>query len=280
MAYKVWLGAGALTIGVGAAALACSGVANADGGTGLSARHTVSASHSPSTAAHDAPRPKPTAALIAASTITGVANHKRSPAAAVANEHATTSSAPPATAHASAGTNFFTGLLGRIVLRGSEIQNFNVVRAVHDFSAVIHDVVQTVFINPVDTVIRGVSEIVATALFVVALPVEIPLALYFFNAVLHSGFMVLTLTPPLPGVVFSLPGPASRSPTAVADWDQSRRVGLFPTGPLNWSARINRSASDQRGYVPVGVALAAVLTVGSARSMLEMSRTPTPVRFS
>lgn len=100
VAYKAWLGAGALTIGIGAAALACSGVANADSGTGSSARHTVSANHSPSTAAHSAPRPKPSAALIAASTVTGVANHQPIPAAAVIHSVATSSAPPNPTANA------------------------------------------------------------------------------------------------------------------------------------------------------------------------------------
>lgn len=184
--YSAWLGAGALTIGVGAAALACSGAANADAGTGSSARHNVSASHSPRTAAHQGPRTKPTAALIAASTVTGVANHKPRPST-VTSRHATTSSAPP-TIQAHAAPNL-TDLLGRLVQLGSAIQNFDVVHAVHGVvqtvTSTARHAVQTV-VAAVGTVFAGIANAVLAVAFVVALPVEIPLGFYFLYQLVQS----------------------------------------------------------------------------------------------
>lgn len=99
-----WLGAGALTMGVGAAALAFgSGVANADtAGPGTTSRHTVSAVHAPRgaskpiAAAHAAPRHTASPALIAASTITGVVTPARkSSSAAAPRRVAVVSSSPP-----------------------------------------------------------------------------------------------------------------------------------------------------------------------------------------
>jgi hypothetical protein len=197
--YAAWLGAGALTIGVGAAALACgTGVANADSaGTGSSARHTVSASQAPSRArpvAHAAPRPKKSAALIAASTVTAVAapSHNARPAARVDNS--VSSAGPPraekSIAHASAGQNALYDLLGRFVELGSAISNFDAVHA-------IQDAVQTAFINPVHTTIQTVvtavhtvfsdfGNIVGSVLYAVALPVETPVWLFLFSTLVNS----------------------------------------------------------------------------------------------
>ncbi|QYL15474.1 hypothetical protein [Mycolicibacterium pallens] len=185
--YSAWLGAGALTIGLGAAALACSAAASADAGTGTSARHNVSTTHSAGPTAHSAPRPKPSAALIAASTVTGVADRKPTSAAAI-TKPATASSAPPI-AHKNLLPPSLVDVLGRLVMLGSAIQTFDVGAAVHDaeqaVSAAAHNAVQTV-VNAVQTVVGGVGSVVATALFIVALPIEIPIGLYTLNWLIHS----------------------------------------------------------------------------------------------
>ncbi len=73
---------------------------------------------------------------------------------------------------------------------GSAIQTFDVGAAVHDaeqaVSAAAHNAVQTV-VNAVQTVVGGVGSVVATALFIVALPIEIPpIGLYTLNWLIHS----------------------------------------------------------------------------------------------
>ncbi|MBI3692186.1 MAG: hypothetical protein HY239_16430 [Mycolicibacterium aromaticivorans] len=186
MGFSAWLGVGALTIGVGAAALAGSGTANADAGTGTSARHQVSASHSTRPAAHSSPRPKTSATLLAASAVTGVVDPKPRPVAAVTRP-TTTTSAPP-TAHANAVPNI-TDLLGRIVMLGSDIQHFNVVRAVHSVEHAVSGAVRGGFntvARAVSGVVNGIASAIFGVVFIVALPVEIPLALYFFVQLVNS----------------------------------------------------------------------------------------------
>ena len=187
---SAWLTAGALTVGLGAAALMCSGLANADTGTGSSARHTVSAHASPHAAARHPPRSAaPAAALIAAVTVNGVAHHKPRPAAAVPSRHTATAGSAPPTAHTGAATDAFTDLLGRIVMLGSDIQHFNVVRAVHTAEAAVTSAVHGAVRSVVDTVrfvVAGIATVIGTAVFVVALPVEIPLAIYFVAAIIQS----------------------------------------------------------------------------------------------
>lgn len=153
VAYRAWLGTAALAVGLGAAALASSGVANADTAGRPVPHHTIAASHSPvKTVAHTAPRPKPSAALIAASTVTGVANHKPTPATAVTNRVATSSAPPnPGAAHATAGA----------------VPN-NLV----DLQQVVH------------TVIGYIQKLSGAVFFIAAMPVYIPL----FVAVLIYDF--------------------------------------------------------------------------------------------
>ena len=80
-------------------------------------------------------------------------------------------------------------VLGRFVMLGSAIQTFDIGAAVHDaeqaVSAAGHNAVQTV-VNAVQTVVGGVGSVVATALFIVALPIEIPIGLYTLNWLIHS----------------------------------------------------------------------------------------------
>ncbi|MCV7021591.1 hypothetical protein [Mycolicibacterium aichiense] len=187
MGYSAWLGVGALTIGIGAAALAGSGAANADAGTGSSARHNVSASHSTRPAAHNSPRPKTSATLLAASAVTGVADPKPKPVTAAVNRHTTTSSAPPTT-HTTAVPNI-TDLLGRIVMLGSDIQHFNVVRAVHNAEHAVTGAIRSGFntvAGAIETVAGGIGSAVIAVVFIVALPVEIPLAFYLFVRLVNS----------------------------------------------------------------------------------------------
>jgi hypothetical protein len=189
---KHWLGAGALTLGLGAAALACgSGVANADN-AGPASHHTIVARHSPvKPVAHATPRTKPSAALIVASTLTGVANHKPAPAAAITHS-VTASSAPPnpATAHASAVpkiVNDLAPLLGRLVELGSSIQHFNVVAAVQAvFVNPIRTAIQTA-VSAIHTVIGDIESLVGEVVSIVALPVEIPLYLVLLYGAVRSG---------------------------------------------------------------------------------------------
>ncbi|BBY66175.1 hypothetical protein [Mycolicibacterium helvum] len=110
--------------------------------------------------------------------MTGVVNHKPTPAATVTRSVAT-SSAPPksATAYASAVPNIVNDLaplLRGLVELGSSIQHFDFVHAVQTvFVNTVHTAIQTV-VGGVKTVIGGIAAIVGGALFVVALPVEIP----------------------------------------------------------------------------------------------------------
>ena len=192
--YAAWLGAGALAIGMGAAALGCgTAVANADStGTGASARHTVSASHSPSRArpvSDAAPRPKKSAAQVAARTIPGVTTPSRNarPAARVVNN---VSAAGPlrvttSTAHASAAPNALYDLLGRFVELGSAISNFDAVHAIQDAVIPVKTAIQAVA-RAGDTVFGGFGKIVGAVLFVVALPVEIPVGIFLFISVVNS----------------------------------------------------------------------------------------------
>ncbi|KDF01421.1 hypothetical protein Y900_021400 [Mycolicibacterium aromaticivorans JS19b1 = JCM 16368] len=99
----------------------------------------------------------------------------------------TTTSAPP-TAHASAVPNI-TDLLGRIVMLGSDIQHFNVVRAVHSVEHAVSGAVisaANTVARAIETVAAGVGSAVIAVVFVVALPVEIPLALYIFAYLVRS----------------------------------------------------------------------------------------------
>ena len=184
--YSAWLGAGALTIGIGAAALAGSAAAHADAGTGSSARHHVSASHSTRPAAHSSPRPKTSATLLAASAVTGVADPKPRPLRAP-TRHTTASSAPSA-AHANGVPNI-TDLLGRIVMLGSDIQHFNAVRAIHSVEHAVAGAIQggvNTVAGAIGGVANGIAGAVFTVVFIVALPVEIPLALYLFVQLVNS----------------------------------------------------------------------------------------------
>ncbi|QEN13496.1 hypothetical protein ACRDU6_13190 [Mycolicibacterium sp. ELW1] len=187
MGFSAWLGVGALTVGIGAAALAGSGTANAEAGTGSSARQHVSASHPVRPAAHNSPRPKTSATLLAASAVTGVADPKPRPVAAAVIRHTTTISAPP-TAHATAVPNI-TDLLGRIVMLGSDIQHFNVVRAVHRVEHAVSGAIRSGFTtvaHAVESVVASIGSAVIAVVFIVALPVEIPLAFYLFVRLVNS----------------------------------------------------------------------------------------------
>ncbi|WP_319431596.1 hypothetical protein [Mycobacterium sp. RTGN5] len=91
------------------------------------------------------------------------------------------------TAHASAAPSALYDLLGRFVALGSSIQNFDVVHAVQTaLINPVHTVIQTVG-RAVDAMLGRIGQLVGGVLFVVALPIEIPLGIYFFYSILTSG---------------------------------------------------------------------------------------------
>lgn len=182
IATKAWLGAGALTIGIGAAALACSGVASADT-AGPAPHHTIAASHSPvKPIAHTAPRPKPTTALIAASTLTGVADHK--PTAAIHSVAHLTAGAVPKI------VEDLAPLIGAIVHLGSEISKFNVARAIHDLPAAVQNAIHgaaQALTNPAHSIISNIEFTVAEIVGIITLPITLTIDLTLLIYAVKSG---------------------------------------------------------------------------------------------